>query len=194
MNALPAGATASNVRFVSRSDQGGRPDGVQVILHKGHAYIGHMFSDGYSRRRCARRDEPEDGRLRRRAEEHPLAPFADSAATSCSVVNGPNIWAMAAIRRARQITTRSRSIDAVQTEQPFGAGIRVFSMFPNRQQPREIAFLHMPGFGAHRIWWVGGRTPMSRCILKASSTTRWRSSMCRTRHGRSSPAAGGCPA
>jgi len=42
----PDGATASNVRFLSRNDQGGRPDGVQVIVHKGHAFIGHMFSDG----------------------------------------------------------------------------------------------------------------------------------------------------
>ena len=24
-------------------------------------------------------------------------------------------------------------------------------------RPREIAYLDMPGFGAHRIWWVGGR-------------------------------------
>ena len=30
-------------------------------------------------------------------------------------------------------------------------------MCPIRQAPHEIAFLHMPGFGAHRIWWVGGR-------------------------------------
>ena len=27
----------------------GRPlDGVQVIVHKGHAFVGHMFSDGFS--------------------------------------------------------------------------------------------------------------------------------------------------
>ena len=48
MSALPAGATACNVGFVSRCSQGGRPDGVQVIVHEGHAYIGHMFSDGFS--------------------------------------------------------------------------------------------------------------------------------------------------
>ena len=28
----PTGASASNVRFLSRNDQGGKPDGVQVIL------------------------------------------------------------------------------------------------------------------------------------------------------------------
>ena len=45
---MSSAASAKNIRFLSRCDQGGRPDGVQVILHKGHAFIGHMFSDGYS--------------------------------------------------------------------------------------------------------------------------------------------------
>ena len=37
-----------NIRFVGRSDQGGRPDGTQVMLANGHAFVGHMFSDGFS--------------------------------------------------------------------------------------------------------------------------------------------------
>ena len=44
----------------------------------------------------------------------------------------------------------------MQTEQPFAAGLRVFDV-STAGSPREIAFLDMPGFGAHRIWWVGGR-------------------------------------
>ncbi len=35
-----------NIDFVSYSDQGGRGDGVQIMVHKGYAYIGHMFSNG----------------------------------------------------------------------------------------------------------------------------------------------------
>ena len=41
-----ATAASKNVRFLSRCDQGGRYDGVQIIVHKGHAFIGHMFSGG----------------------------------------------------------------------------------------------------------------------------------------------------
>jgi hypothetical protein len=47
-------------------------------------------------------------------------------------------------------------IDAVATEQPFAAGIRIFDV-SSPATPRQIAFLDMPGFGAHRIWWTGGR-------------------------------------
>ena len=38
------------MRIVGYSDQGGRPDGVQVMVHRGFAYVGHMFSKGFSRR------------------------------------------------------------------------------------------------------------------------------------------------
>jgi len=34
------------IRHLSHSDQGGRPDGVQVMVNRGHVYVGHMFSDG----------------------------------------------------------------------------------------------------------------------------------------------------
>src|SRR5437588_10969457 len=35
-----------NIKFISHSDQGGRGDGVQVMVHRGYAYIGHGFSNG----------------------------------------------------------------------------------------------------------------------------------------------------
>src|ERR1700745_2227292 len=38
--------SARNIEFVGYTDQNGRGDGVQVMVHKGHAFVGHMFSDG----------------------------------------------------------------------------------------------------------------------------------------------------
>src|ERR1700744_690863 len=35
-----------NIKFLSHSDQGGRGDGVQLMVHRGFAYIGHGFSNG----------------------------------------------------------------------------------------------------------------------------------------------------
>ncbi len=40
--------SARNIDFVGSCDQGGRSDGVQVMVHKGHAFVGHMFSDGFT--------------------------------------------------------------------------------------------------------------------------------------------------
>jgi hypothetical protein len=45
---LPTPDYARNMRLIGHSDQGGRPDGVQLMVHRGYAYIGHMFSKGFS--------------------------------------------------------------------------------------------------------------------------------------------------
>ena len=42
MNAV----ASRNVAFISHSDQGGRGDGVQIMVHRGYAYIGHGYSNG----------------------------------------------------------------------------------------------------------------------------------------------------
>src|SRR5207237_3356689 len=39
-------ALSKNIELVSQAAQGGRPDGVQCMVHRGYAYIGHIFSNG----------------------------------------------------------------------------------------------------------------------------------------------------
>src|SRR5918992_1760654 len=48
MTALLKPDYARNMRVIGHSDQGGRPDGVQIMVHRGYAYVGHMFSKGFS--------------------------------------------------------------------------------------------------------------------------------------------------
>ncbi len=45
---IPKPAYAHNMRAIGHSDQGGRPDAVQVMVNKGHAYVSHLFSNGFS--------------------------------------------------------------------------------------------------------------------------------------------------
>jgi hypothetical protein len=47
MSVLPA-PEYSRIAADCYSDQGGRPDGVQLMVHRGFAYIGHMVSQGFS--------------------------------------------------------------------------------------------------------------------------------------------------
>ena len=173
----PAGASASNVRFLSRNDQGGRPDGVQVILHKGHAFIGHMFSDGYSVVDVRDPLKPQTVAFiaaPKNTRSHHLQIHGDVLLA----VNGPNIWAMQQYATQQDYYAKSL-IDSVQTEQPFAAGLRVFDV-SNPASPRTE-------YGG----WVAVM-PTCRCISKVSSTTLWRSSMCPIRRGQGWPVAGGC--
>ena len=60
-----------NMRLVGYCDQGGRSDGVQIMVHRGYAYIGHIFSKGFTRRRCPRSEKaPKVGEICRRSAEH----------------------------------------------------------------------------------------------------------------------------
>ncbi|HEY5964698.1 MAG TPA: hypothetical protein VIU42_11810, partial [Xanthobacteraceae bacterium] len=45
---LPKPDFVRNMKLIGHTDQGGRPDGVQVMVNKGHAFVGHMFSRGFS--------------------------------------------------------------------------------------------------------------------------------------------------
>ena len=53
MTGLPQPDYARNMRIIGHSDQGGRPDGVQIMVHRGYAYIGHMFSKASALSMCA---------------------------------------------------------------------------------------------------------------------------------------------
>src|SRR5207249_6832869 len=43
---IPSNGIGRRIRHVSHSDQGGRPDGVQIMVSRRHVYVGHMFNDG----------------------------------------------------------------------------------------------------------------------------------------------------
>jgi hypothetical protein len=48
------------VRIVAHTGQNGRNDGQQIMVDRGHAFIGHVCSRGFSRRRRARSDKAEN--------------------------------------------------------------------------------------------------------------------------------------
>lgn len=45
---VPPEGIGRGIRHLARSDIGGRPDSVQVMFHRDHLYVGHMFSGGVS--------------------------------------------------------------------------------------------------------------------------------------------------
>jgi hypothetical protein len=148
-------SSAKNIRLLSRSDQGGRFDGVQVMLHKGHAFVGHMFADGFSvidvrdplhPKTVAFVPAPPNTR------SHHLQVHGDLLL----VVNGPNVWAMQQYAKQQDYFGKPLTESFAGDAALFASGLRIFDI-SNPSTPREIAFLLVPGIGLHRIWYVGGR-------------------------------------
>jgi hypothetical protein len=156
MNRIVA-ESARNVVFVGYSDQGGRPDGVQVMVNKGHAYVAHPFSTG------ATVIDVRDPRAPRPVNFLPVHPASWSIHCQThgdlllmieefnfySVYNSEKLYYGGSISGIDSARFGKRGQD-------YSAGLRVYDI-ADPANPRSIGFMEVPGLGLHRVWWDGGR-------------------------------------
>ena len=147
MNAV----ASRNIKFISHCDQGGRADGVQVMVHRGFAYIGHGFSNGIT---VVDVRDPKRPKVVNfiacppNTRAHHLQTHGDLLLA----VNGPSVWTMQINEKA--YFSGSSAEDMKDKE--FTTGLRVYDL-SKPEAPKEIAFMPTDGLGPHRIWYVGGR-------------------------------------
>lgn len=163
---LPVPDFARNMRLVGYSDQCGRPDGVQIMVQDGFAYIGHMFSGGFSvvDVRDPRAPKPVNyvaappgtWSLHLQAHEDLLL-----------VINGKNLYTDPLLQDEKTYYSGSMAekTRVEGRERGYSAGIRIFDI-SDRPNPREISFLPIEGVGAHRIWYVGGRWAYASALVE----------------------------
>ena len=165
---LPKPDYANNMRLIGYSDQGGRPDGVQIIVVKDHAFIGHMFSQGFSvldvsnprqpRPVAYIKGPPNTWTLHLQAHDDLLL-----------VVNSKDFYRDAVLMDERQYYIGSVGDKlGAQAQRGYSAGFRVYDI-KNPASPREIGFMPVDGAGVHRIWYVGGRWAYMSALLDGFS-------------------------
>src|SRR5579863_5100645 len=126
-----------NIKFLSHSDQGGRGDGVQVMVNRGHAYIGHGFSNGITVIDVRDAKNPKTVNFlpcppNTRAHHLQTAThegFGDLLVT----VNGPSVWTMQVSQESYFTGT---SGDTLKSQQ-FTTGLRIYDL-AKPEAPREI--------------------------------------------------------
>jgi hypothetical protein len=152
-----------NIDFVSHSDQGGRGDGVQIMVHKGHAYIGHMFSNGVT---IINVTDPKNPRPVNFLPTPPntWALHLQTHDDLLLVINAVNLFASSLYANEAQYYTRSITETFGQQSRDFSAGMRVYDI-SSPEQPREISFMPVEGLGLHRLWYVGGRYAYASALL-----------------------------
>ena len=160
---LPTPDHARNMRLVGYSDQGGRPDGVQVMVQDGYAYVGHMFSNGFSVIDVRDPREPK-------TVNYISAPTGSWSIhlqvheDLLLVINGKNLYTDPILMDEKVYYSGSMA-DKTMGSRAFAAGIRIFDI-SDRPNPREISFLPIEGVGAHRIWYVGGRWAYASALVE----------------------------
>jgi hypothetical protein len=147
---------ARNMRIVGHCDQGGRADGVQVMVSGGHAYVGHVFSGGFSvldvrdprRPRFVRHVPQAAGTWSQHLQTH---------GDLLLVVNMKDMLRDGNVAPGEYYSgSIADKIDFTGGGRGYSAGMRVFDI-KDRANPREIGFMPLEGLGVHRIWYDGGR-------------------------------------
>jgi hypothetical protein len=159
---------ARNMRLVGHCDQGGRPDGVQIMVHRGYAYIGHMFSQGFS---VIDVRDPKNPR----AVNYLAAPpgtwniHLQAHDDLLLVVNAKDMFAAAEFADERayyrgQLGSIVGTAQATAARRDWTAGLAVYDI-SRPAAPRRIGFMPVDGGGIHRIWYVGGRWAYVSALL-----------------------------
>ena len=151
---VPPQGIGKGIRHISYSDQGGRPDGVQVMVNRKHVYVGHMFSDGVTIM------DASDPRKLKPVHFWTAGPGTRTHQMQNSedillLANGANIVAMQSYDGQRGYFENNLA-DSITNRKKFRSGLSIHDISKPGEM-REIAFLEMPGLGVNRIGWQGGR-------------------------------------
>jgi len=157
---------ARNMQILGHSDQGGgRADGVQIMVHKDHAYIGHIFSKGFSV------VDVRDPRAPKPVNFIPAPPNTWSLHLQnhedfLLVVNAKDMFAQPELADEKNYYKGRADFQAhaQPVTRDWTAGLVVYDI-SKPAEPRRIGFMPVEGGGLHRLWYVGGRWAYASALL-----------------------------
>jgi hypothetical protein len=161
--------TNATLRHLGYSDQGGRPHGIQIMVHNDHAYIGQARYGGFSIVDVTNPREPRPagfvetaaGTLNIHLQTHDNLLLVIDSANLFSVYGSPEAYYSQSMGGWSSKSFGQRGVD-------FMAGMRVYDISAPTE-PRQIGYLEIEGLGLHRIWYDGGRYAYASALLDGYS-------------------------
>ena len=166
---VPVPSYARNLRLIGFTDQGGRPDGNQLMVHRGYAYVGHISSGGFS---VIDVRDPRNPRPVKfiAAPRHTWNIHLQAHDDLLLVVNARDMKALPAFADDKSYY-KGKSTEfntGAAQERTWTAGMSVWDI-ARPEEPRQIGFLPVDGGGLHRIWYVGGRWAYASALIDGFS-------------------------
>jgi hypothetical protein len=167
MTDLPRPDYAHRMRLVGHSDQDGRPDGMQLMVHRRHAYVAHMFSGGFSVL------DLRDATKPRTVAYVPAPPntwtiHLQTHDDLLLVIHAKDMFGAQefADERAYYSGALGRTVGtaAAKRVRDWSAGLAVYDI-SQPAAPRRIGFMPVEGGGIHRLWYTGGRWAYASVLL-----------------------------
>jgi hypothetical protein len=155
--------SARNIIFLGHTNNSGHGDCVQVMVSRGHAYMGTRTSRGVAV------TDVLDPRAPRPVNWLPVHPNSwclhlQTAEDLLLVIEELDLKALLSIK---EYYSQSNQVDSRRygtRGQDFSAGMRVYDI-KDPANPRSIGFMEVEGLGLHRIWWNGGRYAYASALL-----------------------------
>ena len=159
----PILGSSRGIKLIGHTDQAGRGDGVQVMVARGHAYVGTRISRGVNV------TDVRDPRNPKPVNFLPIHPNSwcmhlQTAEDLLLVIEELDLKALLS---QREYYSQSNQVDSSrygERGKDFSAGMRVYDI-SDPANPRGIGFMEVQGLGLHRIWWVGGRYAYASALL-----------------------------
>lgn len=148
------GAAYEGFEYLGYSDQGGRPEAVQVMVADGYAYLGQSQSLTVLDVRDPRAIEPVYFR--------PV--LGEKTWCGHLQVHGDLLLVNEEIDNGLFPDSSPRSSMFGEAGSDFSAGMRVYDI-SDRSAPREIGFMPVAGCGVHRMWYDGGQYVYASAFL-----------------------------
>jgi hypothetical protein len=167
---LPPADYARNMRLLGHTDQGGRSDGIQIMVHRGYAYIGHAFSKGFSVIDVRDPTKPTPV-VYLPAPPNTWNIHLQQHDDLLLVIHAKDLFAQAVFAEERQYykpeTAKFQAATATGPKN-FSAGLAVYDV-SKPAAPNQIGFMPVKGDGLHRLWYVGGRWAYASALLDGFS-------------------------
>ncbi|HXD46558.1 MAG TPA: hypothetical protein VN655_15630 [Pseudolabrys sp.] len=167
MSELPRPDYAHRMRLIGHSDQGGRPDGMQLMVHRGHAYVAHMFSGGFSVL------DVRDARNPRtlvyvQAPPNTWTIHLQTHDDLLLMIHAKDMFGAEefADERAYYSGALGKTVGTAEAKRTrdWSAGLAVYDI-SQPAAPRQIGFMPVEGGGIHRLWYTGGRWAYASVLL-----------------------------
>jgi len=161
--------TSATLRHLAYSDQGGRPHGIQIMVHNDHAYIGQARYGGFSVVDVTNPREPRPagfietapGTLNIHLQVHDNLLLVVDGANLFSIYGSAEAYYSQSMEGWSSARFGQRGVD-------YMAGMRVYDISVPTA-PRQIGYFEIEGLGLHRIWYDGGRYAYASALLDGYS-------------------------
>jgi hypothetical protein len=161
--------TNATLRLLGYSDQGGRPHGIQIMVHNDHAYVGQARYGGFTIVDVTNPREPRPagfvatapGTLNIHLQVHDNLLLVVDGANLFSIYGSPQAYYSRSMEGWSSERFGQRGVD-------FMAGLRVYDI-SRPAEPRQIGYFEIEGLGLHRIWYDGGRYAYASALLEGYS-------------------------